>query len=73
MTWYISVLILSGLAICFCMNIFGRLALGTSAALNANEKIQKRVANLFRVGILIFGLFCIFVGIFALFTGIKLI
>lgn len=73
MTWYVSVLIVSGLVICFCTNIFGRLALGASAALNASEKIQKRVANLFRVGILLFGLFCIFIAIYALFSGIQLI
>lgn len=73
MDMYGIVLILSGLVICLCANRFGRLALGLLAALNIGKNKQKYISSGFRIGIVLFGVFCIFVGAYALISGTRLV
>jgi hypothetical protein len=70
---YVVVFILFGLVICLTSKRFGRAALGILAALNVDEKSRKKISWIFRLGAVVFGLFCIFIGTYALITGNRII
>jgi hypothetical protein len=70
---YSVIFIIVGAFICICAPLFGRLAKGILVSAGIKPSTRPLIENLFKGGILLFGIFCIFVGVVNLVSGVKII